>query len=84
MKLFTSDLYGHKTLASKVLTSDDNNPPCNVAARSILNNLFGEPVNEEGLMIWALYYFAWEYIRSVQKAKHLEESYWAERRGRAR
>ena len=38
----------------------------------------------EGLMIGAIYFLVWEYIRHVRKLDHWETAYWAERRGRAR
>ena len=38
----------------------------------------------EGLMIGAVYFLVWEYIRHVRRLDHWETAYWAERRGRAR
>ena len=38
----------------------------------------------EGLMIGAVYFLVWEYIRHIRRLDHWETAYWAERRGRAR
>ena len=38
----------------------------------------------EGLLLGALYFLSWEYVRHVRRLDHFETAYWAERRGRAR
>lgn len=38
----------------------------------------------EGLLLGALCFLSWEYVRHLRRLEHFETAYWAERRGRAR
>lgn len=40
--------------------------------------------SNEAMLLGALYFLSWEYIRYSRRSVHYETAYWAERRGRAR